>query len=654
MIPGAEGAASGGRGYRLLATLAVVTFFLLAARLWYLQVLRGDHYYRKSADNFVKEIQLEAARGQVFDAHRRLLVDNRPAYNVYVTPRFVSADSLARLATFLKLDSDEAAHLRARVADVKETRRAQQMLAFPDITRNEMATLESHKAELAGVAVDARPHRFYPQGKLAAHTLGYMNQVGADELAKQRDQGYRLGDYVGRAGIERQWESYLRGKDGFERIFVDAKGRVKSDIDAFEIESFAMLHGEPRRQEPEPGNNVVLTLDMDLQRMVERALARHHSGAAAMIDVATGRVLALVSHPSFDPNVLTGRLTRAEDERLSKDPFRPLIDKALRENYYPGSTYKVVPALAALEDQLLAPEEKMNCKGAYELPGHTFHCMKSHGNMTQHSAMVESCNIFFYHLGERVGMDRMAKVAEDLGFGAPTGIGLGGEVAGFIPTQEYYRSHGGFRIGYTLNTAIGQGSTKVTVLQLALAYAAIANGGDLYVPLLVDRIEKPSGEVVQAFSARLRHRLAATPENLARVRSSLCGVVNEPKGTVFDFRDPDLPFEVCGKSGTAQVRKNRKGQVAGWDTGNDQAWFAAFAPAKEPKIAVVVLIEHGGLGGHVAAPVAMEIFRGYVAQQAKANGIGDGDGNGNGDGDGNGNGKTRPRAKAKLKVKAGR
>ena len=607
MKPPSGGVIAGGRLYRILAFIVILFFLLLAARLWHLQVLRGDHYYRKSADNFVKEVTLPATRGRILDARGRLLADNRPSYNVYLTPRFLTDETLDVLARMVKVDAADLEALRERVAAKKGQERMQPLLAFSDVTRTEMATLDSHKGELPGIVVDAQAHRYYPYGKTASHLLGYMNQISPDEVARLRDQGYKPSDSIGRAGIERQWESYLRGKDGFERIFVDAKGRVKSDVDSIDIED---ITGGPRRQEPEPGDDVVLTIDLDLQKIVEKALSRQHSGAAAVVDVTTGRVLALASHPEFDPNVLTGRLTRAEDERLQHDPYRPLIDKSLRENYYPGSTFKVVPALAGLADHLVNPDEKEWCR-PYALPGHTFHCMKDHGGMTLHSSIVESCNVYFYHLGEKVGMDRMAAVAADLGFGAPTGIGLPGEAPGFIPTQEYYKREGGFRIGYTLNTAIGQGSTKVTVLQLALAYASLANGGDLWVPSLVDRIVKPSGGVVQSFPPRLRHRIAASSESLERVRSALCGVVNEPKGTVYGFRDPLLSVEVCGKSGTAQVRKNRRGEAAGWDVGNDHAWFASFAPSRNARIAVVVMIEHGGLGGHVAAPVAMEIYRGY-------------------------------------------
>ena len=608
------------RGYKTVAVIVVAAFVLLAARLWHLQVLRGESYYRKTADNFVKEIDLPASRGEIRDRAGHVLGENRPSYNVYLTPRFVTDDGLGRLARHLRLSEDQVATMKARAATKTGLERNRQVLAVEDISRDQMALIESDKAQLPGVAIDARSHRAYPFGKNAAHIIGYMNEISAEELSTLREQGYHIGDYVGRAGIERQWESYLRGKDGFQRVVIDAKGRQKNDADLGGPLEVQQIIGGPLRMEPVPGANVILAIDLDLQRMTERALGRYPSAAAVAVEVKTGRVLAAASHPGFDPNVLTGRLSRAEDERMLTSPLRPMIDKAVREMYFPGSTFKIIPALVALQDKQVDPNEKMLCTSAYKMPGHTFHCMEVHGRINLHTAIAESCNIFFYHLGERIGMDRMADLATQFGFGVPTGVGLPGEAAGFIPTQEWYKKQGGFLIGYTLNTAIGQGSTKATVLQMALAYAALANGGDLWVPQLVDRIETPSGRVVQQFEPRLRRHIPLVPDNVERVKSALCDVVNVEKGTAWVSKDDDLPFEVCGKTGTAQVKKTRKGQApestGGWEPDKAHSWFAAYAPARDPEIAVVVLVEHGGLGGHVAAPIAMEIFRAYLVKGA--------------------------------------
>lgn len=600
------------RGYKVVAGIVIGVFLLLAGRLWHLQVLRGERYYRKTADNFVREVNLPASRGEIRDRQGRVLVDNRPSYDVSVVPRFLAPDTLDRLGKLLKLDAARLDSLRARVAEKRGAERSQPIAAAEDVSRDQMALVLSDQADLPGVSVEASPHRAYPQGELAAHVLGYMNQVNATELASLRSQGYRPGDYIGRSGVEHQWESYLRGKDGFERIVVDARGRRQDDIDPAELQAFI---GGPLRQAPEPGDNIVLTIDLDLQRATEQALRRYVSSTAVVIDVRTGRILALASNPSFDPNMLTGHLSHADAERLYGSPYRPMLNKAVREIYFPGSTFKIIPALAALEDGLINAGDKMACPGYYRMPGHTFRCMEVHGKIPVHAALAESCNVFFYRLGEKLGMDRMAAMAHDFGLGVPTGVALPNEAAGFIPTTDWYRRHGGMRIGYALNTAIGQGSTKATVLQVALAYAALANGGDLWVPQLVDRIETPSGALVQRFEPRLRHHLAVRPEHLALVQRALCDVVNSPKGTAWAARAPDLPVRVCGKTGTAQVRKRRAGESsAGWDTGNDHAWFASFAPAPmdgPPEIAVVALAEHGGVGGKVAAPMVMDIYRAY-------------------------------------------
>jgi penicillin-binding protein 2 len=608
--PRAKGTQAPPRRFYWAQLVVAGAFFLLAGRLWQLQVLSGEHYFRKSADNFVKEVELPATRGQVRDRKGRVLADNRPSYNVYVTPRFFTEDSLSHLQRYLSLTDDQALALRAKVAARHGLDRFHQFEVFEDITRDQLAVLESEKLDLPGVGVEAVAHRWYPHGTLASHVLGYMNQIGADELAERREDRYHVGDYIGRSGLERNFEHVLRGEAGTERIVVDAKGQRKPDVETVE------LLGGPQREDAKPGNNVITTIDLDIQTIVENALKKHKSAAAAVVEVNTGRILALSSWPEPDPNQLTGHLSRADSERLNEDPARPMIDKTVRENYFPGSTFKVVPMLAALEDNKVDPDEQIICHGALRFGKRWFHCVEPHGKVDLHAALVQSCNVYFFGLGDTVGLDRMARVAGDLGFGAPTGLGLNGEVAGFIPTMAYYKKEGDFQKGTVLNTAIGQGSVKVTVLQLAMAYAAIANGGKLYLPQLVDRVETPSGQVLQEFPPRVRRELAATPDQLARVRSGLFDAVNDPKGTSFAARVPGL--QVAGKTGTAQVKNRRvKGEEEGSELA-DHAWFASFAPASKPEIAVVVLVEHGGFGAKSATPAAMEIYQGYFNQNPRA------------------------------------
>lgn len=581
-----------------------IAFLVLVGRLWQLQVIRGDRYFQASTDNFVKERFLSPVRGRILDRNGVVLVDNRPAFNVYVTPRYYSRSAHERLARILGLSPQDAESLWSSIEARRGAERYRAMLVREDVDRDRLALIEQLRSELPGVDVEDVPHRYYPHGTLAAHVLGYMNQITEAELARWKGEGYEPGDSVGRYGVEKQWEHYLRGKKGSERYVVDAKGQRKG-----EREAEALIAG-PRWVPPVPGHNVVLTLDAELQRIAERALRHHPSGGVAVVEVSTGKIRALVSKPAFDPNAMTSGISRVELTQMEADPKKPFLDKTLRQHYYPGSTYKFVTLLAAIEDGLVTPEERVFCRGWHELGGRKFRCTKAHGSVSYYEAMAQSCNVYFWQLAERVGMDRISRVARDFGFGAPTGIGLNGDVAGRVPWKAWYERTGGFRIGYTLNTAIGQGDTEVTVLQLALAYAALANGGRLWVPQLVERVETASGKVVAEYPPTLRRRVQVSSRALAMVQRGLWGAVNDPNGTAFKARVDGL--EVAGKTGTAQVRKLQKFEDGGdWNPHRDHAWFAGYAPAHAPEIAVVVLVEHGGHGGRVAAPVAMEIFEGW-------------------------------------------
>ena len=313
-----------------------------------------------------------------------------------------------------------------------------------------------------------------------------------------------------------------------------------------------------------------------------------------------------------DSNKMTRGLTHEEADQLTSDPFRPLSDKTMRETYFPGSTFKIVPMLAALEHGQ-DPYERMTCHGALLYGRRSFHCVETHGTINLIQALSQSCNVYFYVIGDRVGIDHMAEVATELGFGTGTGLGLNGEATGLMPTVEDYKKEGAFQKGMILNTAIGQGSVKLTILQVAMAYAAIANGGKLWTPQIVSRIEMQDGRSVQTFAPRLRRQLSFSSEHLAMIRKALYDAVYDLKGTAYAARVPGL--EVAGKTGTAQV-KNARRQAQEGDADADHAWFASFAPYDHPQIAVVVLVEHGGFGAKAAAPAAMDIYKGYFEKVA--------------------------------------
>ncbi|HLK90405.1 MAG TPA: penicillin-binding protein 2 [Polyangia bacterium] len=599
------------RRSRYFALLAVIAFLGIAGRLFYLQVIQGDAFFRVTSDNIVHTDLLPAVRGQIRDHKGKVLATVRPSYNVYVTPRLLTADGFTRLRAVLGMNGDEAIDVWERVqsgvgggSDPKAAERP--VLLAEDISREAMAAIETG-VDLPGVKIVSGPRRSYPQGVLAAHVLGYMNEISADELRAKKDEGYRPGDLIGRTGIERQWDGYLRGRAGFQKIVVDRRGLPKPDI-------HDIIDG-PASQPAVAGNNVILTIDADVQRFTERAMRNVSAAGVVVMEVDTGRILAMASKPSFDPNEMSGHLTIEAEQRLLADRYHPLHDKTLAETYYPGSTFKPVSAISALEDRLITPADQVKCRGSFEIARRRFKCTKTHGIVSLYDAIVQSCNVYFYELGARPGMmDRLAKYGSDLGLGAPTGLGLNGEDGGFLPTEEWYREQKlhnpkaeGFQVGQALNAVIGQGSTRVTLLQMALLYSAIANGGKLWLPQIVERVESPDGQTLEEFAPRVRREISVAPETLAIVRQALVGVVNESKGTAFRSRLKDI--EVAGKTGTAQVH-GRHTELGGYE-GGDHAWFVGFAPAGRPKIAIAALVEHGGHGGDVTAPIVMEIVHNY-------------------------------------------
>jgi penicillin-binding protein 2 len=597
---------------RYLSVLVALVFLGLAARLFYLQIVEGDNYYRLTADSIVRTVVLPAVRGQIRDHKGHVVANMVPSYDVQVLPSQLTHEAYLRLRELLGPDIEGIPTWDA-IREEAQKGKDRTMVVAEDVKRDVMAQLET-SLDKPGIKVVEVLRRHYPYGQLAAHAVGYINEVTGDELRTRKDEGYQAGDYVGRTGVERQWEPYLRGQKGFERVVLNRRGLRRTDV------RIADLVEGPVKQTPVPGNNLVLTLDMDLQRIVERAMRSPRAAAAVFLDVETGRILAIASKPSFDPNLMSRGLSPEAVSRILSDRLRPFRDKALSDTYNPGSTFKVITSATALEEKLITHDDKTRCGGYIQVGRRRFRCTKVHKTVNLHDAIVQSCNVFFYTLGSQPGMmDRIARFANEFGLGAPSGLGLNNEQAGFIPTEEWHRSQAtpggkneGFVVGHALNTAIGEGATRVTVLQMALAYAAIASNGKLWLPQIVERVESPDGKVVEDFPPRVRRDLAVSPETLATIRSGLYGVVYDPKGTAYKARSHRI--EVVGKTGTAQVY--RGGRVGKDDPPLpyervDHAWFAGYAPAAKPRIAFAVLVEHGGHGGSVAAPVAMEIIDNY-------------------------------------------
>jgi penicillin-binding protein 2 len=592
----------------------LLAFGLLIGRLWQLQVVRGDSYYQRTVSNVVHKRFLPSIRGDILDRNGAPLATNRPAFNIYVAPGRFTAETRDALVRLLGLSDEEATTLDERVATGKK-RDPHTMIPVLEDQGSERAQLvEQARYRLDGVEVEHEPYRHYPQGDLAAHVIGYMTQMTESELDRLSPLGYEPHELVGRYGLEAEWENYLRGKKGIEQFAVDARGHRIADADAE-----GLIQGE-KMIEPVAGDDVVLTIDAELQKIAERAVAPHAAAAVAVVEVETGKVLALVSKPSFDPNVMTGHLTRAEEALLNADPRKPFTDKTLAARFPPGSVYKFVTAIAALEDGVSVEEEKIACTGSLEVSGTRFGCTAAHGMLDLVGAIQHSCNVYFWQLAQRIGLDKMAEVAERYGLGRPTGIGLNGDNGGRIPHKAWYEARGKFKIGYTINSATGQGDVEVTVMQIAMAYVALANGGTLFVPHLVEKVVGKNGRVVVSYEPKVAAHVDTSPEVLDVLRRGMWKVTNEPGGTGYPYAHSDI-VTIAGKSGTAEVRSRQRQkpqlEVRGWHPTRSHAWFAGYAPAEKPEVAIVVLIEHGGSGGKVAGPVAKQILEGWYTKVRK-------------------------------------
>lgn len=595
--------------YKWMALVVVIVFLVLLGRMVQLQLLENERWANEAQENITKTIGLPATRGVLRDSRGRIIATNRPRYSVYLTPQMMTAEDLALFGDLMDFDQEQRRELRRRLSRVSLRRSTHQIEFFRDVDRDHMAALETHSRELPGVDVVARPARTYPYDRLGAHAIGYLNEVSAEDLERLGpDSGYRAGDVLGRMGIEQWGERFLRGQRGYRRVLVDATGRRQMDQPelADEREEY-----EP----PQAGLDLVMSLDMELMRTAQRAFGGHPSGGVVVVDVNTGRIRAAFSKPTYDLNEITGGMSQAAYQELRDDPFRPLIDKTIYDSYFPGSTYKPMSALAAL-DGVVDPNDRVECIGYYQIGTDRKRCTSAHGDVDMRTAISQSCNVYFYHLGEVVGLEHLNQFGRLFGFGERTGVGINSEARGFLATREWYVEHfGRFRVGYTLNAAIGQGNTRVTLLQLALAYGALANGGTLYAPQLVESIREPDGTLVEEFPPQIRRRLPIPEEHIALIQAGMWGVVNSQGGTAYEARIAG-GIEVAGKTGTAEIEAGTPrvddDPRRAWYFNRSHAWFAGYAPASDPEVAIVVLVEHGGAGGRAAAPVAMRILEEYL------------------------------------------
>ena len=583
---------------RILGLSIAVTamFFLLLTRLWYLQILESETLLDQSESNRLRFVPVAAPRGAILDRNGKLLVSNTPSFSVAVIPQDVKdkdalIDSLAR---YLNLNRVE---LQDKWQKGKGRAKYFPIIVASGISRDQLEFLEENRLRLAGIDIEMKPVREYANGMLAAHLLGYLGEITEPELDFEQFTDYNAGDYVGKSGIERSWEKDLHGADGGRRIEVDARGRFLKNI---------------AEMNPTVGNSLVLTIDAELQKQTELAFG-DKAGAAVAMEVNSGEILAFASNPGFDPALFTGRMSPEQWKSYLEDKRHPLENKALKGQYPPGSTFKILTALAGLEEGLIDDNSTVVCNGSYTVGNNTFKCWnkKGHGRVNLKQALRESCDVYFYQLGERLGVDKIAAYAKKFGLGTPMGIGLDNEKGGMIPTSAWKEKKYGKRWyrGETLPVSIGQGYVLTTPIQLASLIASVANDGTVYRPQLVKKIIDPDGRLVRAFTPQVLARTGIKSASFRAVKEGLFAVVNEPHGTGVMARLYEV--KVAGKTGTSQVIKLRdnKGNIP--YQYRDHALFVAFAPYDKPEIAVSVIVEHGEHGGGSAATIAGRMLRTY-------------------------------------------
>jgi len=563
-------------------------FCLISARLWYLQVMQGAYFRAQSERNSIKSIRLQPYRGNILDRSGRLLAGVEPSFNIGIVLKD-AGDLEALLSKLEPLLDEPPMNVRMKLVAAKGQPAYLPVIIKRNAEWSTVAKIEARLYELPGVVVEVAPSRQYPYGKIAPHLLGYLAEVSLDQLKSGKFSHAVPGDLVGKYGVEAKFETQLAGKSGYKRVEVDARGRMVRVVDV---------------KLPKTGQDLSLTIDLDLQLAAEEALSGR-PGAVVALDPRNGQLLVMASSPKFDPAIFANGLSREEWKALNDPLLTPLVNKAIQGQYAPGSTFKTVMAAAGLNENVVSQYSTFFCNGSMKLGRRRFRCWKKggHGKTDLYKALVQSCDVYFYNTGLKLGVDRISRYASGFGLGKKTGIDLPGEKAGRVPTREwkYRRFREPWQKGETLNYSIGQGFLMVTPLQLARMISAVANGGMLYKP-----------EYILGKPAEKQARVPVKPQALAFIRHALEGVVADRHGTARTCRIPDL--RVAGKTGTAQVvrqSKRKQDEKMAWRF-KDHALFVAFAPVEDPQIAVAVIIEHGGHGGSAAAPVARAVIERWL------------------------------------------
>lgn len=586
---------------KTLTLFVLIVVGVLFVRLWFLQIISGATYRRKSESNRIDLRDILPVRGMVFDRNGELLVDNRASFAVGVIPEDIKnldglIDDISRL---IEIDSLSA---KKTINEGLRRNPFNPVYIKKGLTRDELARIETNIFHMPGVIIEVKPKRHYIYGPFASHLIGYLGEIDKGQLNKEGYKRNKTGDFVGKFGIEKKWQRYLNGVRGGQQIEVDASGR-----------RLRVLY----QKAAEPGFNIYLTIDKDLQMLAEYSL-ENRAGAIVAMNPMTGEVLAMASRPSFNPNDFATGMDEKVWKRLVSNLRFPLQNRVISGQYPPSSLFKIVVAIAGLEEGVIDPYEKIYCRGSYSFRGRAYRDWKEegHGYVDLHRALVESCDVYFYKMGQKIGIDTIARYAKSLGFGSKTNLQLGDEKEGLIPNRAWKlrRWHVPWQEGETLSVAVGQSFALVTPIQMVRFVSALFNGGDLFKPQVTKWIEKENKERIFKFKPNSLRRWSIKKENMELIKKALVGVVNEPHGT--GKRAKFDQIRVAGKTGTAQVialpeeRELAREKDVPYKF-RDHAWFVAVAPAENPAIALAVLIEHSGTGGGVAAPIAKKILECY-------------------------------------------
>jgi len=600
---------------RIMFALVLVffLFFVIISRFWYLQINKGDEYQGLAETNRVRIRSVPPPRGHILDRHGREIVTNRPSFNVVMIREdsFDIDDVLKRLSVVLNEDVEL---LWERIREAAGTPHHIPIILKEDIDWETLAHLENNKFKFSGIRIEVRPVRTFHYGDLAANAIGYVGSINRKQLEEDELGVYEGGDLIGKRGLERLREKDLRGE----------KGSSSSEVDARGFEQQELINVDPL-----PGNDIRLTIDIDLQRVAEQFMEiGEKAGAVVALEVNTGRVLVAASTPTINLEAFIGGISQKNWDALLQNSRHPLISKVVQGTYPTGSVYKIVTALAGLAEGVIDLNTIFYCPGHYYFGNRIYRCWKhsGHGQVDILRAITESCDVFFYQVGLRVGVDKLAEYARKLGLGQVSGIEMEHEKSGLTPTKAWKRKRYNekWHEGETLSVAIGQGFNIMTPLQIALMTSVVANGGKLYKPQLIESVTTADGQVVEKFTPELVSQLSARDlAHLGTIQEGLLGVVHGKRGTARKVKIKGLT--VAGKTGTAQVvriaqYKGLKEQDIPYKY-RDHAWFTCYAPADNPQIAVTVLVEHGLHGGSAAGPIARVVlkkyFEDYLRKQAE-------------------------------------